>query len=80
MAQPSIGQKRFGFAGRERATSSLDGLVSLIDWNSVTVLLDPLYSAGKGELAWLPPAMLKALLLSIWYDLSDVKLAEALDD
>ena len=24
--------------------------------------------------------MFKALLLSIWYDLSDVKLAEALDD
>jgi transposase, IS5 family len=24
--------------------------------------------------------MLKALLLSVWYDLSDVKLAEALDD
>ena len=24
--------------------------------------------------------MFKALLLSVWYDLSDVKLAEALDD
>lgn len=80
MAQRSIGQERFGFAGRERATSSLDALVSLIDWSPVALLLDPLYSAAKGEPAWPPLAMFKALLLSIWYDLSDVKLAEALDD
>ena len=81
MAQRSIGQEQiFGFAGRERAASSLDALVSLIDWGQVAALLDPLYPAVKGELAWPPLAMFKALLLSIWYDLSDVKLAEALDD
>ncbi|MBN9142664.1 IS5 family transposase [Novosphingobium sp. 1748] len=80
MAQRSIGQEQFGFAGRERAASSLDALVSLIDWSQVAVLLDPLYPAAKGEPAWPPLAMFKALLLSIWYDLSDVKLAEALDD
>jgi len=44
------------------------------------VLLEPLYPAAKGEPAWPPLAMFKALLLSIWYDLSDIKLAEALDD
>ncbi|MDF0541265.1 IS5 family transposase [Sphingobium sp. H39-3-25] len=59
---------------------SLDTLVSLIDWKHVEMLLDPLYLAGKGELAWPRLAMFKALLLSIWYDLSDVKLVEALDD
>ena len=80
MAHRSIGQERFGFGGRGRATSSLDTLVSLIDWSPVAVLLDPLYPASKGEPAWPPLAMFKALLLSIWYDLSDVKLAEALDD
>ena len=80
MAQRSIGQEQFGFAGRERAASSLDALVSLIDWGQVAALLDPLYPAVKGEPAWPPLAMFKALLLSIWYDLSDVKLAEALDD
>lgn len=80
MAQRSIGQERFGFAVRERGTSSLDVLVSLIDWNPVAELLDPLYPAAKGEPAWPPLAMFTALLLSIWYDLSDVKLAEALDD
>ncbi|WP_165823661.1 IS5 family transposase, partial [Metarhizobium album] len=36
--------------------------------------------AARGEPAWPPLALLKAMLLSIWYDLSDVKLAEALDD
>lgn len=80
MAQRSIGQERFGFSGSERTTSSLDALVSLIDWHAVAVLLDPLYPASKGEPAWPPLAMFRALLLSIWYDLSDVKLAEALDD
>ncbi len=79
MAQRLIGQERFGFAGPVRMTSSLDSLVSLIDWSSVARLLDPLYPAAKGEPAWPPLAMFKALLLSIWYDLSDVKLAEALD-
>ena len=33
-----------------------------------------------GEPGWPPLALFKALLLSVWYDLSDVKLAEALDD
>jgi IS5 family transposase len=80
VAQRSIGQERFGFSEYERTTSSLDALVSLIDWHAVAVLLDPLYPASKGEPAWPPLAMFKALLLSIWYDLSDVKLAEALDD
>ncbi len=80
MAHRSIGQERFGFAGRTRPASSLDELGRLIDWASVAAVLDPLYSAAKGEHAWPPLAMFKALLLSIWYDLSDVKLAEALDD
>lgn len=80
MAHRSIGQERFGFAGRMRSTSSLDTLAALIDWSQVAVLLDQLYPAAKGEPAWPPLAMFKASLLSIWYDLSDVKLAEALDD
>ena len=80
MAHRSIGQERLGFAGRAGSASSLDELARLIDWCPVAALLDPLYSSAKGEPAWPPLAMFKALLLSIWYDLSDVKLAEALDD
>ena len=74
MAQCSIGQERLGFAGRKRVASSLDRLVSLIDWSPVAARLEPLYPAAKGEPAWPPLAMFQALLLSIWYDLSDVKL------
>ena len=80
MAQRSIGQERFGFAGRERAASSLDELGKLIDWSSVAELLDPRYPAAKGEPAWPLVAMSRALLLSIWYDLYHVKLSAALDD
>ncbi len=80
MAHRSIGQERFDLADRPQASSSLDALAQLIDWRSVAALLEPLYPAAKGEPAWPPLAMFKALLLSVWYDLSDVKLAEALDD
>jgi len=48
--------------------------------DAAAALLDPLYSATKGEPAWPPLAMFKALLLSIWYELSNVKPAESLDD
>ncbi|MBE0704620.1 MAG: transposase, partial [Afipia sp.] len=39
-----------------------------------------IYTAAKGEPAWPPLALFKAMLLAVWHDLSDVKLAEALDD
>ena len=42
--------------------------------------LGPLSGSAKGEPAWPPLCLFKALLLAVWYDLSDVKLAEALDD
>lgn len=80
MAHRSIGQEQLGFVIGARSASSLDELEGLIDWNPVAKLLRPLYPATKGEPAWPPLAMFKALLLSVWYDLSDVKLAEALDD
>ncbi len=34
------------------------------------MLLEPLLP-GKGELAWPPLAIFKALLLAVWHDLSD---------
>jgi len=49
MTRCLIGQQRFDFAARGRVASSLDTLVSLIDWNTVAVPLDPLYPAVKGE-------------------------------
>ena len=80
MSHRSIGQQQFGFSRQQRRSSSLDEIASLIEWEPIGMLLDPLYPATKGEPAWPPLAMFKALLLAVWYDLSDVKLAEALDD
>jgi len=52
----------------------------MIDWTEIAELLGGIHANAKGEAAWPPQAMFGALLLAIWYDLSDVKLAEALDD
>lgn len=80
MAHRSIGQERLGFASEARTASSLDGLAGILDWNEIVGLLGGIHANAKGEAAWPPLAMFKALLLAVWYDLSDVKLAEALDD
>jgi IS5 family transposase len=75
-----IGQERLKVDPTSRGGAPLDRLSSLIDWQPVAALLVPLYPSAKGEPAWPPLAMFKAVLLAVWYDLSDVKLAEALED
>ncbi|MFZ5619332.1 MAG: IS5 family transposase [Pseudomonadota bacterium] len=81
MARRLIGQERLEFAAATcSSASALDEISGLIDWSEIDGLLANVHAAAKGEAAWPPLAMVKALLLSIWYDLSDVKLAEALDD
>lgn len=81
MGRRRIGQERFGFIGeRSGRPSCLDDLAALIDWAAVERHLAVIPCAAKGEPAWPPLALFKALLLSVWYNLSDVKLAEALDD
>jgi transposase, IS5 family len=80
MTHRSIGQERLGFAVSSGSTSSLDDLSRLIDWDRIASILGQVHASAKGEPAWPPLAMFKALLLSVWYDLSDVRLAEALDD
>src|SRR5689334_23469738 len=75
-----IGQERLGTGPMPRSSSTLDELSELIAWPQIVPLLEPLYPASKGEPAWPPLAMFKALLLAVWHDLSDVKLAEALED
>jgi IS5 family transposase len=81
MSRRAIGQEDLGIGspcGGHR--SSLDDLTNLIDWTPIARQIDDIHSAVKGEPAWPPLALFKALLISIWYDLPDVKLAEALDD
>lgn len=80
MPHRSIGQEGLSFATTSRSSLTLDKLSELIDWAPIACLLEPLYPASKGEPAWPPLAMFKALLLAVWHDLSDVKLAEALED
>ena len=80
MSGRRIGQESFEFGDRRGRRSSLDELATLIDWTRVEASLVDISSSAKGEPAWPPLALFKALLLSIWSDLSDVKLAEALDD
>lgn len=81
MSRRRLGQEAFSFAAERRKRSAgLDALSQLLDWAAIEQQLDGIYSAAKGEPAWPPLALFKALLIAVWYDLSDVKLAEALDD
>ncbi len=79
MAQRRIGQESFHFGAKGRQTN-LDELSALVDWPLTDQVLAALYPSAKGEKAWPPLAMFKALLLATWHDLSDVALAEALAD
>lgn len=79
MARRGIGQEEFSFKVITKR-SDLDDLSALIDWSVADALMAPISSAAKGEQGWPPLCLLKAFLLARWYDLSDVKLAEALDD
>ena len=80
MAQRRIGQEAFHFGAMAGRQTSLDELSALLDWPLAERVLAGLYASAKGEKAWPPLAMFKALLLATWYDLSDVRLAEALSD
>lgn len=80
MAHRRIGQEGFRFDTQAKRQSGLDDLGAVIDWSLADQVLARLYPGPKGEKAWPPLAMFKALLLATWYDLSDVRLAEALND
>jgi IS5 family transposase len=58
----------------------LDELARLIDWVPIERHLAIISCTAKGEPAWPPLALFKAMLLAVWYDLSGVKLAEVLGD
>lgn len=73
MSRRNIGQEKFGFAISRSRSSSLDELLTLIDWMPIDDALKGISCAAKGEPAWPPLALFKGMLLSIWYDLSDVR-------
>jgi len=80
MARRRIGQEDLIARPEPRATSSLAELAALLDWVEIDRLLVGISAAVKGEPGWPPLALFRALLLATWHDLSDVRLAEALDD
>lgn len=80
MAIRQIGQEALHFNTSALQPTSLDEIHGLIDWAPSECALAGHYPSAMGEKAWPPLAMFKALLLGTWYDLSDVKLAEALED
>src|ERR671923_2709243 len=79
MAHRRIGKEALRFDAKAARQTSLDELHAVLDFAPAERALAGLYAAAKGEKAWPPLAMFKALLLATWYDLSDVMLAEALE-
>ena len=74
MSRRRIGQEAFVFDNASLIrNTTLDELHRLIDWTEVETLLADISNAAKGEPAWPPLALFKAMLLSTWYDLSDDK-------
>src|SRR5918998_5143010 len=80
MARRRIGQERLAVGGaKPRGGTSLDEVAGLVDWAELDRLLADISASTKGEPGWPPLALFRALLLATWHDLSDVRLAEALD-
>lgn len=60
------------------ALKELDGVHELIVWSRLEQLLSGIHSKTRGEKAWPPLMMFKALLLQSWYRLSDPALEKQL--
>lgn len=61
-----------------QAIKELDDLHNLVDWKRIEGYLVDIHASKKGELAWPPIMMFKALLLQSWYALSDPGLEKQL--
>jgi IS5 family transposase len=81
MARQWIGPERLSLGGQHKErNSSLDAMSVLIDLAEIDQCLCGIHAAAKGEPEWSQLLLFKALLPAAWHDLSDVKLAEALED
>lgn len=65
-------------ASQHAALTALDDVHNLIDWERIEGMLSCIHANKKGEQAWPPLLMFKAMLLQSWYNLSDPKLEEQL--
>jgi IS5 family transposase len=81
MARRRIGQERLRFDDvTSRATGSLDEIARLIDWADIDRSLFRFTRPRRASRLGTPLSLFKALLLAIWHDLSDVKLADSITD
>ena len=60
------------------ALTELDDVHNLIDWQRIEAMLVGIHNKARGEQAWPPLMMFKALLLQSWYSLSDPQLEKQL--
>src|ERR671912_2098882 len=81
MSRRRIGQERLALGDlAPRGGTALDEVAALLDWAEPERLLLGIPASAKGEPGWPPLALFRALLLATWHNLSDVRLAGALDD
>lgn len=80
MSWKSLEQHSFAhsFLVDHDALHELDDVNELIDWSKIEALLINIHNSKKGEPAWPPLLMFKALLLQVWYKLSDPALEKQL--
>lgn len=69
-----------GRSRRRKRVERLERIDGLLDWERIDRLLDAINAAKRGGRGYPPLAMLKALLLAQWHDLSDPGLEDALAD
>ena len=60
------------------ALTELDGVHALINWPAIAAELADIHTKKRGEKAYPPIVMFKALLLQVWYNLSDPALEKQL--
>ena len=60
------------------ALTELDDITEIMDWEVIEHLLGDIHAKHRGNSAWPPVFMFKALLLQSWYSLSDPKLERLL--
>jgi IS5 family transposase len=80
MARRRIGQERLRVVESNARGATLDQIAGLINWTEIERHLVGIYAAAKGEQGWPPLALFRAMLLAVWHDLSDIKLADGLAD
>ena len=57
---------------------SLDDTEALLDWSEIEKLLSSIYSSKTGRPSYPLLTLFRSLLIGIWYQLSDVQLAQCL--